>query len=381
MGVFMKKERTKSKRFQGVYHRESTERKHQGKPDRIFWVTWTQNGKKEWEKVGAASEGFTEEFAYQRRIEILNKVNAGVNPDIRTKRKAITLEAVIQAFFKWRESEGKDTYSDISRHKKHVAPFFGIIPIQNITPEMLDTFKVELLAGQAPSSAKKLFGVLRSAVNFAIKRQQYAGVNPFSTQKSTFTLPKEDNKGERFLTKQEAIDLLNQLEMRSQQLHDMAFVSLYTGMRSTEIFGIRGADIDEGNKVVNIHAKGGEREAVQLPEKAMTVLLNYRTTPDALLFQKRGGGRLDQISTAFKRAVDALGLNAGIGDTRYKVWFHTLRHTFASWLAQSGEVGLHELMKLMRHKNIEMTIRYAHLIPDRQREHLAIIDKVMHSAE
>jgi integrase len=55
----------------------------------------------------------------------------------------------------------------------------------------------------------------------------------------------------------------------------------------------------------------------------------------------------------------------------------TLRHTFASWLAQSGEVGLHELMKHLRHKNIEMTLRYAHLIQDKQREHLAIISEIM----
>lgn len=377
----MKQERIKSKKFQGVYYRVSTERKHLGKPDKAFWITWTQNGKKQWELVGTASGGYSEELAYQRRVEILNKVNEGQTPDIRSRRKAITLEAVIQAFFDWRKGEGKDTYSDETRHEKHVKPFFSIIPIQQITPEMLDKFKASMLACQAPSSTKKLFATLRSAVNFAIKRRIYTGINPFSTQTSTFTLPKEDNKGERFLTRDEARALLEQLELRSQQLHDMAFVSLSTGMRSTEIFGMRGADIDENNKVANIHAKGGARETVLLHGDVLAVLLKYRTTPDALLFQKRGGGRINQISTAFSRAVDALKLNDGIDDTRHKVWFHTLRHTFASWLAQSGEVGLHELMKHLRHKNIEMTLRYAHLIPDRQREHLFIISKVMQGTD
>ncbi len=377
----MKQERIKSKKFQGVYYRVSTERKHLGKPDKAFWITWTQNGKKQWELVGNASAGYTEELAYQRRIEILNKVHAGQSPDIRSKRKAVTLEDVIQAFFNWRKGEGKDIYSDQTRHEKHVKPFFGIIPVQQITPEMLDKFKAAMLACQAPSSTKKLFGTLRSAVNFAIKRRIYTGINPFSTQTSTFTLPKENNKGERFLTRDEAKALLEQLELRSQKLHDEAFVALYTGMRSTEIFGLRGADIDENNKIANIYAKGGERETVLLPDEVLAVLLRYRTTPDALLFPKRGGGRAKQISTAFSRAVDTLSLNDGITDTRYKVWFHTLRHTFASWLAQSGEVGLHELMKHLRHKNIEMTLRYAHLIPDRQREHLSIIGKVMQGTD
>jgi integrase len=373
----MKQERVKSKRFQGVYSRVSTERKNHGKPDKAFWITWTQNGEKRWELVGKASSGYTEECAYRRRIEILHTVNAGQMPDIRGGRKAVTLETVVRAFFDWRKGEGKDTYSDLTRHEKHVRPFFGIIPIGRITPEMLDTFKASMLARQAPSSVKKLFGTLRSAVNFAIKRRIYSGLNPFSTRTSTFVLPKEDNRGERFLTRDEARTLLDELELRSRRLHDMAFVSLYTGMRSTEIFGLRGADIDENHKIANIRAKGGERETVLLPDEVLNILCKYRTTPEALLFQNRRGGRIRQISTSFSRAVEALKLNDGINDARYKVWFHTLRHTFASWLGQSGEVGLHELMRHLHHKNIEMTLRYAHLIPDRQREHLFIISRVM----
>ncbi|MDL2279934.1 tyrosine-type recombinase/integrase [Desulfovibrio sp. OttesenSCG-928-G11] len=378
----MKQERIKSKRFQGVYHRLSTNKKHLGKPDRVFWVKWTENGKPEWERVGAVSEGVTEEYAYQRRVEILSQLHAGEIPSVRNKRKAMTLEQAMTAYIDWRKGEGKDTYSDESRHRKHVRPFFGDITIAQITPEMLDKFKAAMLACQAPSSTKKLFGVLRSAVNLAVSRKKFIGANPFSVQKgSTFTLPKEDNEGLRFLTRGEARALLEELEIRSQQLHDMAFIALYTGLRATEIFGLTGADIDEANKIAHIRAKGGDREVVLLQDEVLSVLRKYRTTPEALLFQKRGGGRHGAISTAFRRAVDAIGLNDGVTDKRRAVWFHSLRHTFASWLAQSGKVGLHELMRFLRHKNIEMTLRYAHLLPDKQREHLAIIGEIMSSPD
>jgi len=377
----MKQERQKSKKFQGVYYRISAEHKHLGKPDRTFWITWTQNGEKKWENVGKASNGVTEEYSYQRRVEILSKVHAGETPDIRSRRKKITLEGIMRAYLTWKEADGKRVDSDKSRHEKHVKPFFGDMPVQNITPETLDRFKAAMLACQSPASTKKLFTTLRAAINFAIKRDIYAGKNPISTQASTFTLPREDNKGERFLTESQAKALLTELALRSQHLHDMAFVALHTGMRATEIFGLRSADIDASNKVANIFGKGGHREPVLLSDDVLPVLLKYRTVPDALLFQKRGGGRHWAISKAFQRAVDSLGLNTGITDKRHKVWFHTLRHTFASWLAQSGEVGLHELMKHLRHKNIEMTLRYAHLIPDRQREHLAIISRVMNAPD
>ena len=43
--------------------------------------------------------------------------------------------------------------------------------------------------------------------------------------------------------------------------------------------------------------------------------------------------------------------------------FHSLRHTFASWLVQTG-VDLYTVQKLMGHSTISMTERYAHLAPD-----------------
>ena len=54
-----------------------------------------------------------------------------------------------------------------------------------------------------------------------------------------------------------------------------------------------------------------------------------------------------------------------------------MRHTFASWLAQSGKVTLMGLQKLMRHKNITVTMRYAHLFPGQENEKLSIIGDIL----
>lgn len=50
-------------------------------------------------------------------------------------------------------------------------------------------------------------------------------------------------------------------------------------------------------------------------------------------------------------------------DRQRRIVFHSLRHTFASWMALAG-VDIYRIKTLMRHKTLEMTMRYAHLIPD-----------------
>ena len=76
----------------------------------------------------------------------------------------------------------------------------------------------------------------------------------------------------------------------------------------------------------------------------------------------------------FTNAISALGLNDGITDRRYKVVFHTLRHTFCSWLA-SKNVPLYTSGTLVGHKNTLSTQLYAKLSPDAKWEALKVIEQ------
>jgi site-specific recombinase XerD len=65
----------------------------------------------------------------------------------------------------------------------------------------------------------------------------------------------------------------------------------------------------------------------------------------------------DYVSKKFKKLVRKAGLND-------KLHFHSLRHTFASWLVQKG-VSLYEVQTLLGHTSISVTQCYSHLQPER----------------
>ena len=201
-----------------------------------------------------------------------------------------------------------------------------------------------MLAGQ---TVNNIFSFMRSAINRAGATGMWSGVNPLSTKGGTWKMVKADNERLRFLTREEVRALLDDLEKRHPQLHDMALLSLRTGLRPTEVFKLRGQDVD-GNAC------------------------------GLYIFQQpRKKTAFEKIPACFQTPVRKLNLAPEDGDSLYAVTLHTMRHTFASWLAQSGKVTLMELQKLMRHKNITMTMRYAHLFPGQESEKLSIIGDML----
>ena len=362
--------RTSVKKFPGVFYRESLKRSHNGKPDKAYSICYSYNGRKIWKTVGWSSLGVAAQEVHEIRMEILTRIKMGqYRPNL--GRKAFTLGEALDLWANKGITEGRKSFNtERGRVKKYASELLNL-PIDNITTDKLDKVKYAALEQSSPESTKKIFTILQAAINLSIKRKYWYGLNPFSPL-SGFVKPKVNNRGERFLSPEEAKNLLAELERSSPKWRDMAYLSLKTGLRLTEIFDICGQDIDLENKLLIIRAKGGARQPVLVTDDVLTILLKYRRGSADRLFTSKTGKRFFCSSQGFLGPLEATGLNNGVTDRKHKVWFHTLRHTFASWLAQAG-VDIYAIKELMRHKNIEMTQRYAHLIPNQQREHLKVI--------
>lgn len=173
--------------------------------------------------------------------------------------------------------------------------------------------------------------------------------------------------------------LLDAICARSTKWWRISLLSLHTGMRAGEIFALQGGDVllDEARVQIKNPKNQVSRWALLTPTSAQA-FTGLDLSPGKLVFPGRGGRRTKEVSDTFFRAVEELGLNHGVQDSRDKVVFHTLRHTYASWLAKRG-VPLYVIGELMGHTDLEMTKRYAHLCPDMKAAAVAHVEDLFNS--
>ena len=367
---------TKRTRSTGVYELESTTRRHGGKPDACYYITFKDaSGRKIWEKVGWRSEGYSVALATDRRMQRVQALRHGAPVPAAASRR-ITFG---DAYRKWRDVHLSGMASERGitlLAERHLLPRFDRRTMAGIKSLDLETLKADLYRdGLSDQTVRHVLGIIRRVYRKALAWDLYDG--PVPTAK--VDMPKPDNARLRYLTHDEAARLLAALRAESPLWHDMAALSLGTGMRLGELLALRTGQVDLHAGVIHVlDAKAGTRAAYV--SAATRPILESRMTPghpDALLFPSpRGGGVMDKAGKPFPRAVRLCGLNNGVTDRRQKVVFHTLRHTFASWLAIDG-VPLAVIGELLGHATMQMTQRYAKLSPDSKRSAVELVGNAL----
>jgi len=362
-------------RYQGVYYREDPSRRVKGKPDRYYVVRFRAQGKLREVGVGWASDGVTAvEAKRAREQEIIRAEKEAKTSDV----PPTLAEFVEKEYMPWARANKKSWKTDRERFNARLLPKLGHLRLTEITTARVEKFKTEMLDEElAPATVTRYLALLRVVLNKA-SAWGVPAAKPFSAGAGV-KFPQINNARIRFLTQEEVAILLQELAKRSPLTHDQAVLSLYSGLRFGEIAGLTWGDVDFEQGVIHLRdPKSGRTEQVYINEPVREVLERRRQeadnlSPNTLIFPGRNGQRQARVSRAFSRAVKRLGLNEGVTDPRQKVVFHTLRHTFASWLVIKG-VPLYTVQKLMRHRSIAMTERYAHLAPDTMREAVKVIE-------
>lgn len=357
--------RRTSTKYKGVYQRESSETYFKGKPDICFDIAYKRDGKLIWEKIGWLSEGYSAKLASDIRSQRMKQIRHGEELPQEKKKAPFFCDAA-EKYFAW----GKDNLSEGGKYERnrfnlHMERFFNGKRLNEVTGFDLERLKQNLKGKNlSEQSIKHVLVLFRCIFNKAVAWGLYDGPNPLKSVK----MPVPQNQRERFLTQEEAALLLDRLKTKSLLWHDITLVALHTGMRASEIFSLRGHDLDFEQELINIDdTKNKHPRKAIMTQVAKDVFLQRKPeTPDELVFKNRKGERITEVSRTFDRTIDELGFNQGVKDNRQKIVFHSLRHTFASNLAIQG-TPLHVIAELTGHRQIAMVQRYSHLSPDVKR--------------
>ncbi len=142
------------------------------------------------------------------------------------------------------------------------------------------------------------------------------------------------------LNREEAMALLREASGEGRLPVHLLYGS---GLRAMECLRLRIGDLDLSRLTIRVHAgKGGKDRVTVLPAGLKDELAAH----------------MEWVGSLLRRAVTAAASKAGI---RKRVTCHTLRHSFATHLLESG-TDLRTIQALLGHSSVQTTMIYTHVV-------------------
>ena len=285
----------------------------------------------------------------------------------------------------------------------HISPVLGMIPIQQITPVMIQNFynqKFEI--GRADGKGGLSAKTIRNLHNMLHQAMEQAKVNGLILHNpaDNAVIPKQEKKEMRVLSVEEQRRLLQTIH-----LHRLGFailLDLATGLRIGELCALKWSDVNfnkqtikisrtlqrikksmgekisgSGNTAIlegNVKTNSGFRE-IPIPDNVFAMLLQHRENQQAekdycgIAYQDHGYIFAMPLGTCVEPSTMRDVLNylleaAGIEHVN----FHALRHTFATRAIENG-VNVKTLSDILGHSQVQITMDlYCHTSLDLMRE-------------
>lgn len=354
-------------KYPGVYYIEGVI--GPGKKEKIFYIRYRKAGKQIDEKAGREfADDMTPARAALLRAERLAGREA-TNKERRQATKKNHRWTISRLFAEYAAQRRQNTTLaiDITRYEKHIKPSFGHLEPHEIDALSVDRVRICISKKLKPQTVCHVLNLLLAIVNFGVDKGLSKGLS-FKVKK-----PRVDNIKTEDLNPKQLKRLLKAIA-EDGHLHagDMMLLALYSGMRRGEMLKLKWQDIDFDRGFIElVDPKGGPSQKIPLNLSARKLLKNHIHTGSDYVFSGRGGKRRKSIAVPVNRIKKAAGLPKNFRP------LHGLRHAFASMLASSGQVDLYTLSKLLTHKDVKMTQRYAHLRDDALKKASSVASDIM----
>jgi len=209
-------------------------------------------------------------------------------------------------------------------------------------------------------SVSRKLSSLRSFFKFLIK-EGYIKINPTDAIVS----PKQEKPLPKFLTEEDTVKLIEAPDISTTKgLRDHAiFETLYsTGMRISELVGMKEDDIDFIGSTVRVFGKGKKERMLPIGDRALKAIRNYmekRGITGRVIFLNKNKKPLG--ARGIRKIMDAYIKKVGLKEN---ISPHTMRHSFATHLLNRG-ADLRSVQELLGHANLSTTQIYTHLTTDK----------------
>jgi len=332
-----------------------------------------------------------EEYAEKAR----NEVRQGTHTH---DRDSITVAVAADLWIAAKDAERLER-STIKRYRElaelYVKPRFGGLKLSMLTKPMVQEWRLELLQEQSRAMAGKILSALSAILNNAMEigaiHQNVA---------SSVKVPKAKREKEKIIVPERA-DLKAMIDAASETERAFVLTAITTGLRSSELRGLRWQDIDlaagriavcqraDGFASIGVPKSAAARRTVPIPPEVVAELKRWklrsppsrqdlafpssRGTPQfhnnmlrRMFFplQERAGLIIAKLDDQGRPCTDEEGKPI----RKPKYGFHMLRHAAASgWIAQ--RIDLKRLQVWMGHESIQLTLdTYGHLLADQERD-------------
>ncbi len=309
----------------------------------IYYILYEEKRKRRWKSTR------------RRRLnEALKELEAFNEPHDRAP-KSEDLLGFMKVFLKF----GITTFSPktIDIYRRALQGFLALIGnkrLASISPRDVDLYLAHRVTQVSPTSVNIDLRTLRAAF-YRAARWGLIRENPFKTVPQI----RFPDRGPAYFTREDFEKLLSLISER--WVRELIIVAVSTGLRRGELVNLTWENVDFKGRLLCIQSsefyrtKAGRRRWIPMSD-AVFKLLREKTQRSLGEYVFTLNGRKiydDWLGHKFKKYIRRAGLNE-------RLHFHSLRHTFATWLVQEG-VSIYEVQKLLGHSSISVTQVYSHL--------------------
>jgi site-specific recombinase XerD len=327
----------------------------------IWWIRWTDaEGRKRREKAGSRSNA--ERLLAKRHTQKLERAKLPEN----LRAKAITFGELCHDALVHSQSENsrKQTY-ELGLRIAQLLPVFGSRPAESIKKSEIVSWLAEQAAKRnwAATSRNRWQATFSLVFRVGIDNEKIERNPAARIRRKT-----ESNGRVRFLSDDEEARLRKAIQHRFPEFLPHLLLSLHTGMRMSEQYGLRWNQVDLERRQIHLRkTKNGDPRTIPLNAVALGALQALKVE------NPKGAGEAKGTHPVFPslRRDDSLQGSRGWFPTALAAakidgysW-HCNRHTFASRLVMAG-VDLRTVAELLGHRTLQMVMRYSHLAPEHQ---------------